>query len=74
MNEPLLTDSEAKRRAKLAYEIGCQETRAELSVDLRQLAQLFAAELRGLRNEMREALGKPPLPDYCDCDDQSPLQ
>ena len=71
MHEPMMPEAEAKRRAREAFELGKREATAELSADLRALAQLFADELHGLRQELRQALGKPPLPKYCDCSDDT---
>lgn len=58
---------EAKRRSREAYDLGKREAAAELSADLRMLAQMFAEEVRALRQELREALGLPPMSE-CTCD------
>jgi hypothetical protein len=56
-----VTEEEYKRRAKVAYEMGVQEAKAESYADLRNLAGNFAVEVYNLRRELREALGLPPL-------------
>lgn len=65
---------EERQRLEQVYRVAVAETRAELSTDLRALADDFVNQVAALRLEFRPALGLPtpaePLPDsdqLCGC-------
>ena len=71
----MIDEEEARRRAKEAYRLGCEEAKVLAYDDLRNLAGQFALEVYHLRRELRHALGLPPLPDDDgDRCDRGPLQ
>lgn len=57
----MVDENEARRRARKAYECGVNEARAAFASELRFVIDDFTGQVFGLRQEVRRAIGLPPL-------------